>query len=110
MDAKNELDIMKIIEKDDLELLNNKRIYEMGRMDWGKTIAISNQYIHRNILRNNLEKYNYKIYCTDDIDLPKEINISNNSPGFDIIVITPDKKNIRIQSKLRQVKGNKDYS
>ena len=49
MDAKNELDIMKIIEKDDLELLNNKRIYEMGRMDWGKTIAISNQYIHRHI-------------------------------------------------------------
>jgi len=92
LDNKEEIDIMKIIEKDDLELLNNKRIYEMGRMDWGKTVAISNQYIHRNILRNNLEKYDYKIYCTDDIDLPKEINISNNSPGFDIIVITPDKK------------------
>jgi len=106
----NKIDIMEIIEKEDLELLNNKRIYEMSRMDWGKTMAISNQYIQRNILKKNLEKFNYKVYSTDDKDLPKEINTMNNSPGYDIIVITPNKKTIRIQSKLRQVKGINDYS
>mgnify|MGYP003386427735 FL=1 len=106
----NKIDIMEIIEKEDLELLNNKRIYEMSRMDWGKTMAISNQYIQRNILKKNLEKFNYKVYSTDDKDLPTKINTMNNSPGYDIIVITPNKKTVRIQSKLRQVKGINDYS
>ena len=42
---------MSIIEEDDKILLENKRIINMSRIDWGKTISISNQYIQRNILR-----------------------------------------------------------
>lgn len=102
-------DIMKIIDNDDKNLLENKRIINMKRIDWGKTVAVSNQYIQRNILRHMLCPHGYSVYSTDDPDLP-DIDISNNSPGFDIIIITPDKKEIRVQSKLRQVDGVTDCS
>ncbi len=103
----NNFDIMELIDEEDKELLNNKRILYMSKIDWGKTISISNQYIQRNILRKFCKNLN--IYCTDDKDLPKDINIGNNSPGFDI-VIKSNNKIIKIQSKLRQVEGNFDYS
>lgn len=108
---KKEIDIRNIIEIDDRNLLENKRIVGMSRIDWGKTMAVSNQYIHRNILRHMLNPRGCKVYSTDDIDRPK-INIANNSPGFDIVVITPPPENkiIRVQSKLRQVKGINSYS
>ena len=105
-----DLDIMEIIDDEDKELLLNKRIQNMSRMDWAKTMAISNQYIHKNILQHKLSKFGYKIYTSDDDDFPKNIDKTNNSPGFDIIVINPDGKIYKIQSKLRQVKGNTDYS
>lgn len=103
------VNIMDIIEEDDLNLLKNMRIQNMSRIDWGKTIAVSNQYIQRNILRFMLKRYGYYVYSTDDNDIPK-INTSNNSPGFDLVIITPENKHIRIQSKIRQVKGIHDYS
>ena len=106
---KNVINIMNIIEEYDLNLLNNRRIQNMTRIDWGKTMAVSNQYIQRNILRHMLKPYGYSVYSTDDDDLPK-INIANNSPGFDLVILTPDDKHIRVQSKLRQVKGTLDYS
>lgn len=108
----NDFDIMEIIDDEDKELLLNKRIQNMSRMDWAKTMAISNQYIHKNILQHKLSKFGYKIYTSDDNDFPKNIDIdkTNNSPGFDIIVINPDGKIYKIQSKLRQVRGNTDYS
>ena len=105
----NDFDIMRIIDKPDLELLENHRVVNMSRIDWGKSIAISNQYIQRNILKSKLEPFGYKVFSTDDADLP-EVNISNNSPGFDLLIVTPDNKQLRVQSKLRQVKGNADYS
>ena len=103
------IDINDIIEKSDLDLLNNKRIQNMTKNDWGKTMAVSNQYIQRNILRHILKPHGWSVYSTDDNDLP-EINIANNSPGFDLVIVTPDNKHIRVQSKLRQVNGIKDYS
>ena len=103
------INIMDIIEKDDRNLLENNRIANMTRIDWGKTMAVSNQYIQRNILRSMLSPFGYSVYSTDDIDMPK-INIANNSPGFDLVVVTPENKYIRVQSKLRQVKGTYDYS
>ena len=103
------ISIMDIIEEDDLILLKNKRIQNMSRIDWGKTMAVSNQYIHRNILSYMLKPYGYLVYSTDDSDMPK-INISNNSPGFDLVIVTPENKYIRIQSKIRQVNGSFDYS
>jgi hypothetical protein len=102
-------DIMAIIEHHDRSLLQNERISNMGRIDWGKTMAVSNQYIQRDILRYMLQQYGYKVYSTDDHDLPP-IDTKNNSPGFDLVIVTPDDKKIRIQSKLRQVKGNEDWS
>ena len=106
----DDFDIMKIIDNEDKELMLNKRIQNMSRMDWAKTMAISNQYIHKNILQNKLSKYGYKIFTSDDNDFPKNIDKTNNSPGFDIIIIDPNGKIIKIQSKLRQVKGTTDYS
>ncbi len=105
----NNVNIMDIIEVEDRNLLENKRISSMSRIDWGKTMAVSNQYIQRNILRHMLSPYGYTVYSTDDNDFP-DINIKNNSPGFDLVVISPEGKCIRVQSKLRQVKGVHDYS
>jgi hypothetical protein len=102
------VDIMEIIEIDDRNLLTNNRIVNMERIDWGKTMAVSNQYIQRNILRHMLMRFGYRVYCTDDEDCP--VNIRNNSPGFDLVVVSPENKVTRIQSKLRQVKGINDYS
>ena len=103
------MDIMTLIDDDDKSLLENRRVINMSRIDWGKTISISNQYIQRNILRYMLNIYGYSVYSTDDDDIPI-INIKNNSPGFDLLIITPENKHIRVQSKLRQVKGIYDYS
>ncbi len=103
------INIMDIIENDDRTLLENNRIANMQRIDWGKTMAVSNQYIQRNILRYMLSPFGFSVYSTDDSDMP-EISIANNSPGFDLVVVTPENKIIRIQSKLRQVKGINDYS
>jgi len=106
---KEPINLMDIIEEDDRKLLENTRIINMSRIDWGKTMAVSNQYIQRNILRSMLEPYGYFIYTTDDKEI-SNIDTSNNSPGFDIIIITPKNKHIRVQSKIRQVKGIHDYS
>ena len=103
------IDIMNIIELEDKNLLQNNRIANMSRIDWGKTMAVSNQYIQRNILRYMLEHFGYSVYSTDDEDMPN-IDIKNNSPGFDLVIVTPTKQNIRVQSKLRQVHGKYDYS
>lgn len=103
------INIMDIIENDDKILLENNRIANMQRIDWGKTMAVSNQYIQRNILKYMLSPFGFSVYSTDDSDMP-EISIANNSPGFDLVVVTPENKIIRIQSKLRQVKGINDYS
>ena len=115
-DKKDELIniIMGIIEKDDRILLENKRITNMSRTDWGKTMAVFNQYIHRDILRHMLSPFGYSVYSTDDKDMPPEISIkisiANNSPGFDLVIVTPENEIIRVQSKLRQVEGIHDYS
>ena len=103
------IDIMEIIDEDDKNLLINKRIINMSRIDWGKTLSVSNQYIQRNILRYMLKQYGYLVYSTDD-EYSFNIDIKNNSPGFDLIIITPENKYIRVQSKLRQVRGINDYS
>ena len=56
------INIMDIIENDDRNLLENSRIANMARIDWGKTMAVSNQYIHRNILRYMLSPFKYSVY------------------------------------------------
>lgn len=109
------IDIMDIICIEDKELLMNKRILNMSKIDWGKTISISNQYIQRNILRYFLKQHKIKVYTTDDDKFEKyknkyKIKTNSNSSGFDLIIINKNKKIFRIQSKLRQVEGKTDYS
>lgn len=99
---------MKIISKEDLELLNNKRILSMSRLDWGKTISISNQYIQKNILEHLVKSSNFSVYSTDDTNCP--VKEKNNNPGYDLLICSPYGTNYKIQSKLRQVKGLYDYS
>lgn len=103
------VDIMDIIETEDRSLLENNRIINMSTNDWGKAMAVSNQYIQRNILRKMFKPFGHSVYSTDDEDCPN-INIANNSPGFDLVIVTPANKIIRIQSKLRQVRGITDCS
>jgi hypothetical protein len=107
--VEHELDLMQLIETDDRQMLEIPRIKSMSVIDWGKTMAISNQYIQKNLLKKSLGE-NYKIFTTDDIDLPDDIKTENNSPGFDIIIQLPDGTYKRIQSKLRQVVGKTDTS
>jgi len=102
------INIMNIIEIDDRKLIENNRILNMSRIDWGKTMAVSNQYIQRNILRYMLKPFGYIVYSTDDKECPN-IN-SNNSQGYDLVILSPENKIIRIQSKIRQVNGINDYS
>ena len=107
----DDIDIMNIIDLDDKSIIQNNRVLNMSVNDWGKQIAIFNQYIQRNILRYMLKPYGYSVYCVgDDIPPPLPFSNNNNSPGFDIIIITPEKKYIRVQSKLRQTNGKDDYS
>jgi hypothetical protein len=105
-----EFDLMNVIEEDDRKLLENNRINNMKRGDWGKAMAVPNQYIHRNLLNYHLQKHGCRVYSTDDADLPAEVSIANNSPGFDLIIVLPDGKIKTVQSKLRQIDGITDYS
>ena len=89
------VNIMDIIETDDKNLIENNRIANMNRIDWGKTMAVPNEYIHRNVLRHMLTQFGYKIYSTHDEEFPN-INIANNSPGFDLVIVSPENKIIRI--------------
>jgi hypothetical protein len=88
--------INEIIDKSDLELLNNQRVVNMSVNQWGKAVSTTNEYIQKNILQ---------FILGDDYKL--SMNLSNNNGiGYDILL----NGNIKIQSKLRQVKGVTPYS
>jgi hypothetical protein len=108
--VESNVSIMDIIDPSDREIMENKRILNMSRIDWGKVMAVSNQFIQRNILMHMCKPYGYSVYSTDDPDFPPYINIKNNSPGFDLVIVISPKEYYRIQSKLRQVHGKNDYS
>ena len=102
-------DIMSIIDPSDRALLENKRIQEMSVIDWGKSMAVSNQYIHQAVL-NRILPEGFRAFTADDADLPEEVKTTNNCSGFDIVIRAPDGTLKRVQSKLRQVKGQTDWS
>ena len=102
-------DYMNVIEDDDKLMLQNGRVKNMSVIDWGKTMAISNQYIHKALLQNCLGP-EFKVYSTDDDDFPTDLDIKNNSPGFDLVIRLPNGTYKTIQSKLRQVDGLTDTS
>ena len=97
---------MNIIRPDARALLENGIIQSMSVIDWGKAMARANEIIQRDLLRHrNLKAYDPEL----DADCPK-VDHANNSPGFDILLELDDGKLIKIQSKLRQVKGKTDFS
>lgn len=86
-------------------ILENDIVQKMSIIDWGKTLAKFNEVIHKHILK--LE--GFPVY---DVDLDQDCPIKsmNNNPGYDIVIILDSNKVIRIQSKLRQIKGKTSFS
>ena len=102
-----------IIEKDVFNMVDNKFIANMSPIDWGKTMAIANEYICRDLMTSlGRTKVIHTDECVEGSEggmLIEKLNIdtSNNGSGFDTIVLSNGK---RIQCKLRQVKGKTPYS
>ena len=98
--------LMSIIDKSDRAILENDRVQNATVIEWGKSVALCNEYIQRDLLRY----CGVKAYLPEkDVDCPT-IDTANNSPGFDILVEKADGTPVRVQSKLRQVKGKTDFS
>ena len=98
--------LMDVIRPAAKELIINEIVADSSVIDWGKIMARPNEIIQKDILKS----LNIKAYDPEkDPDCP-QIDTTNNSPGFDIIVKSTDNKLYRIQSKLRQVKGKTNFS
>jgi len=88
------------------QLIDNIIIQNMNVIDWGKSMAKCNEIIQKEVLKySGIDAYDPET----DVGCP-EIDTANNSPGFDLIVKKNDGTIVRIQSKLRQVKGMTDFS
>lgn len=100
------MSLMNVIDQFAKQLIENPIIKNMSVIDWGKAMARCNEIIQKDLLKNlGIEAYDPET----DNNCP-EINIANNSPGFDILVKQKEGRFIRIQSKLRQVRGVTDFS
>jgi hypothetical protein len=108
MERKEKVDFNTTIQQDDRILLDLPRINNSSVIDWGKLVSISNQFIGKEIF-NKVLPDGFKAYTTDDEDCP-EIDTKNNSPGFDIVIQSPNGNLKRVQAKLRQVKGVTPFS
>jgi hypothetical protein len=104
-EQQSNINLMDIIHPDARQLIENSIIQSMSVIDWGKAMARCNEIMQKDLLcASGIEAYDPET----DKDCPK-IDTTNNSPGFDIL-IKKDGKLLRIQSKLRQVKGKSDFS
>ena len=104
-EQQSNINLMDIIHPDARQLIENSIIQSMSVIDWGKAMARCNEIMQKDLLcASGIEAYDPET----DKDCPK-IDTTNNSPGFDIL-IKKDEKLLRIQSKLRQVKGINEYS
>lgn len=99
------MSLMNIISRDASGLLDNGIIQSMSVIDWGKAMARANEIIQKELLR--YAGFDAHDPSQDDCPL---IDVTNNSPGFDIIIKTDDGKLKRVQSKLRQVQGRTPFS
>jgi len=99
--------LMEIISANARAILENQITRTSSIIDFGKMVALTNEFIQKDLLNSvGIKAYDPK----NDPDCPT-IDVKNNSPGFDILAINPDTgKSVRIQTKLRQVKGNTDFS
>lgn len=99
------LDLMNYIDDDDKKILKNKRLLKMMPNDWGMSVGITNEYIQSNLLKTI-----YSEVYTEIDDIRKQGFITNITiKGYDFI-FRKENKFYRVQSKLRQVKGNDEYS
>lgn len=99
--------LMNKIHPDARLLIENGIIKSMTVIDWGKAMARANEIIQKDLLQHcGIVAYDPEL----DADCPT-IETKNNSPGFDILAIHPTTgQPLRIQSKMRQVKGTTDFS
>ena len=105
MQTPDKQNLMQCILPSARELLSNDIIQSMSVIDWGKAMARANELIQRDLLRSKgFEAWDPQL----DKDCPP-YDTANNSPGFDIL-LKKDGKLVRVQSKLRQVKGKTDFS
>ena len=105
MQTPDKQNLMQCILPSARELLSNDIIQSMSVIDWGKAMARANEIIQRDLLRSKgFEAWDPQL----DKDCPP-YDTANNSPGFDIL-LKKDGKLVRVQSKLRQVKGKTDFS
>ena len=100
-----------------LQLLQNPIIKLSSIIDWGKQMAHANEFIQRDLIQScGIPAYhpadrNNRDGFTDSEIATINNTISNNSPGADIFCKDPTTNRIiRVQSKLRQVKGRTDFS
>jgi len=105
---KGDIDFNKIINDEMVTHLTSKWINKLPIIDWGKHCARPNELICKDIL-NQLLPEGFIAHTTDDDNCP-DIDTTNNSPGFDIIIQCPDGRLKRIQCKMRQVKGVTPFS
>ena len=102
-----------IVDKDVFNMVGNKFIANMSFIDWGKTMAIANEYICKDLMTSlGGTKVIHTDECVEGSEggmLLEKMNIdtSNNGSGFDTIVLSNGKT---IQCKIRQVKGKTPYS
>ena len=102
-----------VVDSDVKQMITNKFILKMSFIDWGKTMAIANEYICKDLINAMTD---ITVVHTDECVEGSEggllleklnIDVSNNGSGFDTIVLSNGK---RIQCKLRQVGGKTPYS
>lgn len=99
--------LMNVINPAAKAILENSITRTSSVIDFGKMCALTNEYIQKDLLNYcGIKSYDPK----NDSECPV-IDVTNNSPGFDLLSIDPITGNsVKIQSKLRQVKGKTDFS
>lgn len=106
MTEENKNNLNDILSPSVRQLIENEIIKSMSVIDWGKAMARANEYIQKELLKFcGVDAYDPQV----DQNCPN-ININNNSPGFDLIVRNKNGVLKRVQSKLRQVTGKTDFS
>jgi len=106
MTEENKNNLNDILSPSVRQLIENEIIKSMSVIDWGKAMARANEYIQKELLKFcGVDAYDPQV----DQNCPN-ININNNSPGFDLIVKNKNGVLKRVQSKLRQVTGKTDFS
>lgn len=89
----NKFTLLNIFSKDIIKFIKNPILLDMNNNDWGKTMSVCNEIIHK------------EIFEFSGIQCIKPETVEN----YDLI-LKHNNKNIKIQSKLRQINGRKSIN